>query len=76
MDAFKVNKPLIKVAEDAISYAFQAGYEEANEGLKKSPFYFVETILIGTVHWGTLDDMFKRSTKKWTKIFTFMDTFI
>lgn len=42
--AFETNKPLIKVAKDAISHSFQAGYEEARRDIKIALFYFVKNV--------------------------------
>lgn len=58
------DKSLINVAEEALSYAFQTGYEEANDGFKNVSIYFVETVLPEMTHLGTLDVMFERSIEK------------
>lgn len=43
---FETDKSLINVVEDALSYGFHIGHEEANDGLKNVSFYFVEIVLI------------------------------
>lgn len=72
---FEMDKSLIKVAEGALSFAFQAGLEEASEGFKNSSFYFADTVSTKMAHCGTLCDIFERSIDKWTKISIFMEGF-
>lgn len=52
-----------------------ATLEVANDGLKKSLFYFIETILTEMAHCGASDDLFKRSSVELTKPPTFIEAF-
>lgn len=44
MYAFEMDKSLIGATENALPYAFQGGYEEANDELNNASFYFAETV--------------------------------
>lgn len=70
-----MDKSLFKAAEDALSYSFQIGYEEAIRGLKSFSLYFVETVLKEVSQRGALDDLFKENLEKLPKCSTIMDTF-
>lgn len=67
-----MDKSLIQVAEDALSYVFQAGFEESNESLKNASSYFTKTVLAQKAQRGILDNMLERRIEKWTKYSTFI----
>lgn len=69
------NKSLIDAAEDALSYTFRIGYEEANIGSTNSLFYFVAVVPTEMAQRGALHDLFERNLEKLTKFPTFMDGF-
>lgn len=73
MFEFEMSESVMKAAENALSYASQASYEEENDGFKNASIYFVTTILTKMAHHGILDDMFESSIEKWTESFTLID---
>lgn len=60
----EMNKSPIKVVEDAFSYAFKIGYNNANDELKNASFYFFETFLTEMAHRGTFEEMSERGVEK------------
>lgn len=59
-----MDKSLIRTAQEAPSYAFQACYEQANNGLEYASFYFVDMVITKIAHRGTSNDVFQRSIEK------------
>lgn len=58
---------ITKTAEDALSNAFQAGYESANEGSKNVSWHFIESVLTEMAHDGSSGDSFERSIERRTQ---------
>lgn len=73
--ALFMNKIFSKAAEDALSDAFQVGFESTRDGLENVSFRFVESVLTDMALKRALDDMFDRSIKKWAHSSSFIDVF-
>lgn len=71
--SFEMDIPLLKISKDALSYALQAGDEEANSGIKNVLFYFMETVWAEKTHRSTLEGMFEWTIEKCTKSSISMD---
>lgn len=62
--ALEVDKSLLKAAKAALSNAFRIDFESTNDGLKNTPFRFVECVLANIALKGTLDDILDRNIEK------------
>lgn len=71
----RVQGPMTKAAEKALSDAFQVVFESAKNGLKNASYHFLKSILTEMAQNGGLDDVFDRNIERWTQSSTFMDAF-
>lgn len=70
-----IREAVPEAAEEALSYAYQIGFESANNELKTASLHFVECDLLEMAQNGAFDEVLDRTIGHWTQASTFMGAF-